>query len=60
VFYLDLHPPWFYVWMYTGAVMRLVLCAERSAVKAPEPAPPLRRPAPRRDPYGWSQPQVRS
>jgi hypothetical protein len=60
VFFVELHKPWFYFWMYTGAVMRLVLCAERSAVKAPEPAPPLRRPAPRRDPYGWSQPQVRS
>jgi O-antigen ligase len=60
VFFVDLHKPWFYFWMYTGAVMRLVLCAERSAVKAPEPAPTVRRPASRRDPYGWTQPQVRS
>jgi O-antigen ligase len=59
VFFVDLHKPWFYFWMYAGVLMRLVLCAERSAVKAPEAAPTVRRPAPRRDPYGWTQPQVR-
>jgi hypothetical protein len=59
VFFVDLHKPWLYFWMYAGVAMRLVLCSERSAVKAPEPAPPVRRPVVRRDPYGWAQPQVR-
>lgn len=60
VFFVDLHDPWYYFWMYAGVVMRLVLCVQRSAVKAPEVVPPIRRPTARRDPYGWTQPQVRS
>ncbi len=59
VFFVDLHKPWFYFWMYAGVLMRLALCAERSTVKAPEAASTMRRPVPRRDPYGWTQPQVR-
>ncbi len=26
VFFVELHDPWIYFWMYTGVVMRLVLC----------------------------------
>lgn len=65
VFFVDLHDPWYYFWMYAGVVMRLVLCVQRQPAKIPaplanaEPALP-RGPRPRRDPYGWSQPPVRT
>lgn len=61
VFFVDLHNPWFYFWMYAGATMRLVLCVQRAPAKVavPRNSPEL-RPVPRRDPYGWIQPQVRS
>ena len=53
VFFVDLHKPWFYFWMYGGVVMRLVLCAEESP--ATEAATPrVKRPTVRRDPYGWA------
>jgi O-antigen ligase len=57
VFFVDLYKPWFYFWMYAGAAMRLVLCVERSPAKQPATALPATRPAVRRDPYGWTQPQ---
>jgi hypothetical protein len=63
VFFVDLHDPWYYFWMYAGAVMRLVLCIQREPAKAAvahAAESPMRRPATRRDPYGWAQPQVRS
>jgi O-antigen ligase len=62
VFFVDLHNPWYYFWMYAGVVMRLVLLVQRQAAKAPaaRAEAPVRLPAPRRDPYGWAQPQVRS
>jgi O-antigen ligase len=55
VFFVDLHKPWFYFWMYAGLAVRLSLCAMeqagtsrlRVAGEAPPPA--------RRDLYGWAQ-----
>jgi len=55
VFFVDLHKPWFYFWMYGGVAMRLVLCVEQNPVRETESAPRLRRPALPRDPYGWAQ-----
>ena len=63
VFFVDLHNPWYYFWMYAGVAMRLVLCVERQPAQVPVTRARrrrVRRPAPRRDPYGWAQPQVRS
>jgi O-antigen ligase len=63
VFFVDLHDPWYYFWMYAGVVMRLVLLVQHQPAKVPAKRPsdaPVRRPTPRRDPYGWAQPQVRS
>jgi hypothetical protein len=53
VFFVELHDPWIYFWMYTGIVMRLTLCAQEAPM--PLPAPHLRssRRAPPRDAYGW-------
>ena len=52
VFFVELHNPWVYFWMYTGAVMRLVLSLEPAAAAVPE-APGLRNLAPARDNHGW-------
>jgi O-antigen ligase len=63
VFFVDLHQPWYYFWMYAGVVMRLVLLVQRQPAKVPVTSAsdmPLRLPTSRRDPYGWAQPQVRS
>jgi O-antigen ligase len=63
VFFVDLYQPWYYFWMYAGVVMRLVLLVQRKPAKVPVTSAAdtlLPRPAPRRDPYGWAQPQVRS
>lgn len=63
VFFVDLYQPWYYFWMYAGVVMRLVLLVQRKPAKVPVTSAadaPLPRPASRRDPYGWAQPQVRS
>jgi O-antigen ligase len=65
VFFVDLHTPWYYFWIYAGLVMRLVLCVERSPVKvtAPEKVadqPRARRPRQRRDAYGWASPEERT
>jgi hypothetical protein len=67
VFFVDLHTPWMYFWMYTGVVMRLVTCVQLSPVVASVPAPTIvepgregvrrgrvPKPALARDPYGWS------
>jgi O-antigen ligase len=61
VFFVDLYNPWFYFWMYCGTVMRLALCVEQ--VPATQPAVAgetmaARRPAVRRDPYGWAGSQL--
>jgi len=63
VFFVNLHQPWYYFWMYAGVVMRLVLLVQRKPAKVPVTSAsdvPRRLPTPRRDPYGWAQPQVRS
>ena len=63
VFFVDLHQPWYYFWMYAGVVMRLVLLVQRKPAKVPVTSAsdvPLRLPTSRRDPYGWAQPRVRS
>ncbi len=31
VFFVDLYDPWYYFWMYTGVVMRMVFCVEARA-----------------------------
>jgi len=66
VFFVDLHTPWIYFWMYTGVVMRLVTCVQRMPVAAPAPAlveevgrdgrrrPRVLKPALARDSYGWA------
>jgi len=59
VFFVDLHKPWFYFWMYGGVVMRMVLCVEKSPV-VETTVPRLKRPVVRRDPYGWANPGTRS
>jgi O-antigen ligase len=60
VFFVDLHKPWFYFWMYAGLVMRMVLCVEQEPVQQAAAAPKSRRPVVRRDPYGWGQPGTRT
>ncbi len=62
VFFVELHDPWYFFWMYTGVVMRLAICAQTSTVQAPATVPE-RRPRQRlrawRDSYGWAAPQER-
>lgn len=55
VFFVDLHKPWFYFWMYTGLVMRLALCVNEmpAAVKERPRTTLLRQPGPKRDNFGW-------
>jgi O-antigen ligase len=63
VFFVDLHDPWYYFWMYAGVVMRLVLLVQHQPARVPAMRmadAALHRPPVRRDPYGWTQPQVRS
>ena len=58
VFFVDLYKPWFYFWMYAGVAMRMVLCAEQSPAAQPvisDATAVARRPAARRDPYGWAR-----
>jgi O-antigen ligase len=64
VFFVDLHKPWYYFWMYAGVVMRLALCVEKNPAKVPAQNLPveqasMRRPI-QRDPYGWANPQGRT
>ncbi|HEU4779371.1 MAG TPA: O-antigen ligase family protein [Steroidobacteraceae bacterium] len=54
VFFVDLHKPWFYFWMYAGLAMRMALCVEKDPIEQPAVTPRPRRPAVRRDPYGWA------
>ena len=53
VFFVDLYKPWHYFWMYGGVAMRLVLCAEQNPITSAA-TPRVKRPAVRRDPYGWA------
>jgi len=64
VFFVELHDPWIFFWMYTGTVMRLVLCVAPASepVLAPVPVMGRRqrmRTAPARDAYGWAAAQGR-
>lgn len=54
VFFVDLHSPWGYFWMYTGVIMRLVLCVEPKAATVPAADRRSREPTPARDAYGWA------
>lgn len=54
VFFVDLHTPWIYFWMYTGVAMRVALCVEESPAAAPEPVKPARGRAVKQDSYGWA------
>ncbi|MBC8027905.1 MAG: O-antigen ligase family protein [Steroidobacteraceae bacterium] len=66
VFFVDLHTPWVYFWMYTGVIVRLATCVQQMpiVVPAPEPLeevgrdgrrrPRVLKPALARDSYGWS------
>jgi len=62
VFFVDLHKPWFYFWMYAGLVMRLVLSVEQQPAKVtvPKPGAPEREPVVGRDPFGWTHSQGQS
>jgi len=60
IFFVDLHKPWFYFWMYVGVAMRMVLCVEQEPVRESAAAPSPRRPAVARDPYGWANSGTRS
>jgi O-antigen ligase len=59
VFFVDLHKPWYYFWMYGGLVMRLALCVNELPAPVPEKAALPRQAIAKRDPYGWAQPEVR-
>ncbi len=53
VFFVELHEPWNFFWMYTGTVMRLALCVDPAS--APALAQGSRaRARSRRDAYGWA------
>jgi hypothetical protein len=57
VFFVELHEPWNFFWMYAGTVMRLALCVQPASVPVPAlaPAPRLRQRARSwRDAYGWA------
>jgi hypothetical protein len=59
VFFVELIDPWIYFWMYTGVVMRLVLCAQERPMPVTVPERrPTRRALPR-DAYGWAGAQGR-
>jgi len=60
VFFVELHDPWVYFWMYAGTVMRMVLCVV--PVEQPAPVRSERRWRTRalaRDSYGWDAAQGR-
>jgi hypothetical protein len=58
VFFVDLYEPWYYFWVYTGVVMRMVYCVETDAAPVPV-RERMRRRGPARDPYGWTAAGVR-
>jgi hypothetical protein len=65
VFFVELHDPWIFFWMYAGTVMRLVLCVAPATQPDLVPAPVmgrrqrLRAGAVARDAYGWAGAQGR-
>ncbi len=63
VFFVDLHKPWFYFWMYGGLVMRLTLSVNEqpATVKAKQHTTLLKsNVGPKRDPFGWGHSGSRS
>ncbi len=54
VFFVDLHSPWGYFWMYAGVVMRLALCIEPQAATASAAERRERPRVPASDSYGWA------
>lgn len=54
VFFVDLHTPWIYFWMYTGVTMRVALCVQEATAAAPETERSTRLQTVSRDPYGWA------
>jgi len=55
VFFVELHDPWIYFWIYAGTVMRLALCAQTAASPALAPSHRARsRLRAWRDSYGWA------
>jgi hypothetical protein len=55
VFFVELHDPWIYFWIYAGTVMRLALCAQTATAPALAPAHRARsRARAWRDSYGWA------
>ena len=60
VFFVELHDPWIFFWMYAGTVMRLVLSVAPATEPALEPVPVmgrrqrLRVAVGTRDAYGWA------
>jgi hypothetical protein len=59
VFFVDLHDPWIWFWMYTGAAMRLALSAELQVASFPAPRHQPRGLERPRDAYGWEAVQGR-
>jgi len=59
VFFVDLHDPWVYFWMYAGVVTRLALCVVPQPAPAPERRTRLRTVERPRDAYGWTGAQGR-
>jgi hypothetical protein len=56
VFFVDLYKPWYYFWMFGGAVMRLIICLKDVRVQEAAPLEATRLAAGRRDPHGWAHP----
>jgi len=61
VFFVELHDPWMYFWMYAGTVTRMALATSPAEVTQPRVEQRLRlRPAKaNRDAYGWTGAQGR-
>ena len=53
VFFVDLHDPWDYFWMYAGAVMRLAMCVMEQPVASPL-LERMRSRLPAQDTFGWA------
>jgi len=60
VFFVELHDPWIFFWMYTGTVMRLAMSVSPATEPALAPLPVagrrqrLRAAVATRDAYGWA------
>ena len=54
MFFVDLHDPWIFFWMYTGTVMRLALCVEPSTSARRRAGSGWCATAYPRDAFGWT------